>query len=291
MEHIRKALEQAEKDRAEAKTQQGTVETPSQRPAESAPVEKAREETTADDKGPVTVKYQTTKVIDVPESVFENNRVITALSGHALNDSYRMLRTRVLQQLKANNWNALALTSPASGHGKTLTAINLAISLAREVNHTVLLADLDLRNPSIHEYFGYEPTAGLSDYLNNDVPLSEILFSPGIERLVVLPGREAIAHSSEMLSSPKMVSLISELKNRYPDRLIICDLPPMMATDDALAFSLYTDAMLMVAEAGGTRREDLEQALRILKDVPLLGTVLNRAETDSRRKLTRYGRD
>ncbi len=285
MDHIRKALEQAEKDRAEAKSRQQAA---AAEPVSSG--NSALGQSSAPPTETAEVKFQSTKVVNVPDAVFEKNRVIAALPGHDLVDSYRMLRTRVLQQLKANNWKALALTSPATGHGKTLTAINLAISLAREVNHTVLLADLDLRNPSIHEYFDYEPTAGLSDYLQNDVPLSEILFSPGIDRLVVLPGREAIANSSEMLSSPKMVSLVSELKNRYPDRLVICDLPPMLATDDALTFAPYTDAMLMVAEAGGTRRDDLGQALRILRDVPLLGTVLNRAETSSKRKLKRYGR-
>jgi len=286
MEHISKALKQAEKDRAKAKSQQRVAETQTTPSSDQTPDDKV-----PGDKGPVEVKYQSTKVVDVPDAVFEKNRIIAALAGHELADSYSMLRTRVLQQMNANNWNALALTSPATGHGKTLTAINLAISLAREVNQTVLLADLDLRNPSIHKYFDYQPTAGLSDYLKNDTPLSEALFSPGIDRLVVLPGREPIADSSEMLSSPKMVSLISELKNRYPDRLVICDLPPMLATDDALTFAPYINAILMVTEAGGTRREDLEQALSILKDVPLLGTVLNRAETASRHKSKRYGRD
>jgi capsular exopolysaccharide synthesis family protein len=278
MEHIRKALEQAEKDRAEVKSQQRPA---AEQPPSSGPTS---DENNPNDNGPVEVKYQSTKVVDVPDTVFEKNRLIAALAGHELSDSYSMLRTRVLQKMTANNWNALALTSPATGHGKTLTAINLAISLAREVNHTVLLADLDLRNPSVHEYFDYQPTAGLSDYLQSDVPLSEVLFSPGIDRLVVLPGRESMINSSETLGAPKMVSLISELKNRYPDRLIICDLPPILATDDALAFTPYIDAMLMVAEAGGTLRKDLEEALRILKQVPLLGTVLNRAETSSRRK-------
>ncbi len=281
MEHIRKALEQAEKDRAEAKSPQR----PAAAPTPAAAGQAAHNEATAQ------VKYQSTKIVDVPDAVFEKNRLIAAFSNHELTDSYRMLRTRVLQQMTANHWNVLALTSPATGHGKTLTAINLAISLAREVNHTVLLADLDLRNPSIHEYFEYQPAVGLSDYLQDDVPLSEVLFSPGIDRLVVLPGREAIANSSEMLSSPKMVNLISELKNRYPDRLVICDLPPMLATDDALTFAPFIDAMLMVAEAGGTKSGDLEQSLRILKNAPLLGTVLNRAESGSRGKSTRYGRD
>jgi capsular exopolysaccharide synthesis family protein len=145
-----------------------------------------------------------------------------------------------------------------------------------EVTHTVLLVDLDLRKPSIHEYFGHQPQYGLSDYLFNDVAISEILFSPSIDRLVVLPGHQLIHNSSEMLRSPRMVKLVNELKSRYPDRLVVFDLPPILAADDALAFAPYTDAMLLVAENGGTSRDDLEKALEVLKGVPIIGTVLNK---------------
>ena len=146
-----------------------------------------------------------------------------------------------------------------------------------EVTHTVLLVDLDLRKPSIHEYFGYQPEYGLGDYLIRDVPIQQILFTPSIERLVVLPGREVIQNSSEMLRSPKMVALVNELKHRYPDRLVVFDLPPILAADDALAFAPYTDAMLLVAETGGTSRDDLQKALEVLKSAPVIGTVLNKA--------------
>ena len=233
-------------------------------------------------------RYQRTKVVDVPAKVLEEHRLVAALPQHKLTDAYRMLRTRVLQQMKGHDWKSLAITSPATGSGKTLTAINLAISLAREVNNTVLLVDLDLRNPSIHKYFGYEPQAGIGDYLNGDTPIEDILFSPGIDRLVVLPGRESIMNSAETLRSPKMVNLVAELQNRYPDRLVICDLPPMLATDDALTFAPYVHAMLMVAESGSTRRDDLERSLEVLKDVPLLGTVLNKSEAAPHKY---YGRD
>ncbi len=108
------------------------------------------------------------------------------------------------------------------------------------------------------------------------MPIQEILFTPSIERLVVLPGREAIQNSSEMLRSPKMVALVNELKHRYPDRLIVFDLPPILAADDALSFAPYTDSMLLVAEAGGTSRDDLQKALEVLKSVPVIGTVLNK---------------
>lgn len=268
MERIRKALEYANRDRPPGAEKQG---------ADGTVV------------GDFTagLRYTYTKVVEVPHRVMLENRLIAAVPSHEFKDAYRMLRTRVLQSLRDNNWNSVAVTGPASGCGKTLTAINLAISLAMEVTHTVLLVDLDLRKPSVHQYFGYQPEAGLSDYLFRDVPVRQLLFSPSIERLVVLPGREEVQNSSEMLRSPKMVALVNELKHRYPDRLIVFDLPPILAADDALAFAPYTDAMLMVAEAGGTSREDLQKAIAVLKGVPMIGTVLNKAHA-ARRKPAYY---
>ncbi len=259
MERIRKALEQASRERVQAfgDGRQGGAG-------------QVSDLTTG-------LRYTQTRIVEVPEQVLLDHRLIAAVPGHEHKDAYRMLRTRVLQTMRDNNWTSVAVTGPASGCGKTLTSVNLAISLAMEVTNTVLLVDLDLRKPSIHEYFGYQPELGLSDYLLGDVPLHRILFSPSIERLVVLPGREEIQNSSEMLRSPKMVALVTELKHRYPDRLVVFDLPPILAADDALAFAPYTDSMLLVAESGGTSRDDLQKALDLLKGSPVIGTVLNKA--------------
>jgi capsular exopolysaccharide synthesis family protein len=259
MERIRKALEQAGRERAKSTGETGPMSGGT--PADIS----------------TGVRYTYTKVVEVPRQVLMDKRLIAAIPGHEYKDAYRMLRTRVLQSMRENQWTSVAITGPATGCGKTMTAINLAISLAMEVTHTVLLVDLDLRKPSVHEYFGYKPEVGLSDYLLHDVPIHQILFTPSIERLVVLPGRMEIHNSSEMLRSPKMVALVNELKHRYPDRLVVFDLPPILAADDALAFAPYTDAMLMVAEAGGTSREDLQKSLEVLKSVPVIGTVLNKA--------------
>ena len=269
MERIQKALDKATREREEKQ----------QSPQQSAPGSLDTQTEL------YRVAYTKTKVVDVSEEVFRKNRVIAAVPQHELKDSCRMLRTRVLQSMRSNNWNSLAITGPASGCGKTLTAINLAVSLAMEVTNTVLLVDLDLRNPSVHTYFDYEPEYGISDYLFNDVPIEKIMFSPSVDRLVVLPGREGIHNSSEMLRSPKMLDLVEELKSRYPDRYVVVDLPPILAADDALSFSPYIDAMLLVAEDGSTRAEHLEKSLEVLKDAQIIGTVLNKAS----RSITGYG--
>ncbi len=262
MERIKKALERAGQDRLtstdvlrQAAQQQGV-------PADLS----------------TGVRYTMTKMVEVSPKTLLDNRIIAALPEHKFKDAYRMMRTRVLQTMRNNGWTSVAVTGPASGCGKTLTAINLAVSLAMEVTHTVLLVDLDLRRPTVHKYFGYEPELGLSDYLTGDIPLHQLLFTPSIDRLVVLPGRSALPNSAEMLRSPRMVALVNELKTRYPDRLVVFDLPPILAADDALAFSPYTDCFLMVAESGGTKKDDLQKAFEILKNTPLVGTVLNKSE-------------
>lgn len=223
------------------------------------------------------VHYTQTRVVSLNSVAMERNRILLGEQKSDAGTAYRMLRTLVLQKMRENGWTSLAVTSARTGDGKTVTAINLALSLAREVNHTVLLVDLDLRNPSVHQVLGYEPEKDLSHYLYNGAPLQEILFNPGIERLVVLPCGDPIPNSSETLSSPRLVALVDELKNRYPERIVIFDLPPVLETDDPLAFSPYVDAFLFVVEEGKTTRDELTRAMDMLGESLLLGTVLNKS--------------
>jgi capsular exopolysaccharide synthesis family protein len=222
------------------------------------------------------ISYSETRSFRPPEDVLREERVVLGLQDPQAVAAYAVLRTQVLLRMKQKAWRAIAVTSPGPGEGKTLTAVNLALSLAREVNQTVLLVDLDLRRPGVHRCFGFEPEAGIVDHLVRDTPLSEVLFNPGVDRLVVLPGREPIVSSSEVLSSPRMVALVEELKTRYPDRLVLFDLPPVLSADDAMAFAPYVDAALMVVDEGRTTRAAFERALRYLGHTALLGTVLNR---------------
>jgi exopolysaccharide/PEP-CTERM locus tyrosine autokinase len=193
-------------------------------------------------------------------------------------DAFKILRTQVMHRLRDNSWNVLGVTSPGHGEGKTLTAVNLAVSLAMETTQTVLLVDANLRNPSIHEVFGLTDCPGLADYLLDNQPVEDLLVHPGIGRFVILPGGRAISNSTEILTSPKMLALVEEFKHRYPARIIIFDLPPLLHTADVLAFSPYTDALLLVVEEGKTTAEDVQRALSLVKNSrPVLGTVLNKA--------------
>ena len=160
-----------------------------------------------------------------------------------------------------------------------MTAAGLALSLARELTLSVILLELDLRRPTICKQFGVDPAKGLSDYLDGTAKLDEVLFRPeGTERIAILPNTEVYENSSETLSSPRVATLIDELRGSDPGRVIICDLPPYLATDDVLAFAPLADAFLVVVSEGRTSRDVLEKGLDILQELPLLGVVLNRSE-------------
>ena len=188
------------------------------------------------------------------------------------------MRTQVEQRLSSQDWNALAITSPGENNGKTITAINLSIALAREHHKTVLLVDLDLRNPCVDKRFGHKAEKGLVDFLLDDVPLNEILFNPGIERLVIFTCRPSDRQLVGASFIAKMQQLVEELKTRYPSRIIIFDLPPLLAADDTLAFSPYVDTALLVIEDGKTTKEELTRAVEMLGSTHLLGTVLNNSQ-------------
>jgi protein-tyrosine kinase len=267
MERIKQALERARAERQQPSSDAGTL-------APSAQTERAQPQD-ANTRETAPIAYTQTQTLSLPERKLKQARLVAALDDSPQAAGYKVLRTQVLHRLRLNGWNSLAVTSPSRGDGKTLTAVNLAVALAREVNQTVLLVDMDLRAPSVHKHFDHHPKAGLSDYILNDVALPDMLFNPGIDGLVVLPGRESIAMSSEAISSPKVVRLIDELKSRYPSRIVVFDLPPLLVGDDVIAFAPCVDSVLMVAREGHTRRSDLERVVEVLGKTPIIGTVLN----------------
>ena len=227
---------------------------------------------------PPPIVYTRTRMVECQEEVLRRNRVLTAFERGAFADGYQLLRTQVLHRLRENHWNLLGVTSPRTQEGKTLTALNLAIALAMETTQTVMLIDADLKQPQLHVLLGLGACRGLADYVLEDVPLEDVLVHPGLGRLVVLPGGRSIQRSSEVLTSPRMSALIAEVKHRYPARIIVVDLPPLLTSSDVLAFAPSLDALLLVAGEGVTTRRDVEEALALVRGAtPVLGTVLNQS--------------
>ncbi|HEU4618304.1 MAG TPA: CpsD/CapB family tyrosine-protein kinase [Gammaproteobacteria bacterium] len=209
-----------------------------------------------------------------PRALYKN-RIIKDQDVPA-SSAYKMLRTRVLQRMRRNGWSTLAVTGTCPSEGKTLTAINLAFSMARDLSTNVVLVDLDLRKPAMARYLGLVPRHGIGDCLQGTVELERVLLCPGVDRLALLLNERAFPNSSELLTSPQMAWLVSQLK-QGEGRLVIFDLPPLLVTDDMLAFSPLVDAILLVLSQGTTKQADLVAAKELLQDANIVGTVLNRS--------------
>lgn len=190
-------------------------------------------------------------------------------------EQYKKLRARILKTTGKDFLNTIMVTSPDIGEGKTITAINLAVAIANEIDHTVLLVDADLRGTSIHKYLGIESRYGLSDYLTGRVELSKALIKTGIGKLVVLPGGKIPENPSELISSDKMRRLVHEIKLRYRDRYIIFDSLPILVAADTLSLGSYMDGIVFVIQAARTSHKAAEQALSLLKGCNILGVVFN----------------
>ncbi len=224
-------------------------------------------------------EYTKTRRIAVQPDVMRENRLIVGSDQQIIVDAYKLLRTRVLHRMQQNNWRTLGITSPGANVGKTLTSVNLAISVAMKHEHTVVLVDADLRRPSVNKCFGIEAEYGLLDYLEEGIPLDRILINPGIDGFVIIPSHNhGHALSSERLSSTRMERLVRELTERYPDRLVLFDLPPILVGDDVEAFSPYLDAFLIVVEDGKTDTAEYAKTIEILEHEDVLGTVLNKSD-------------
>jgi protein-tyrosine kinase len=234
---------------------------------------------------PREICYTVTKSLPVDLSYLKENHIVTGGNYPQEAEEYKLLLTHLLQRTKAENLNTIMFTGPRPDEGKSLTAINVAISIAQEVDQTVLIVDADLRNPCIHKYFGVSGRKGLVDFLKGGVPIPELLIHPeGLGKLVILPGGKPASDSAELIKSPQMVDLVHELKHCYHDRYVLFDLPPILNFADALAFAPLVDGIVVVIEARRTAREELSQCLEMLQKFNVLGVVLNKTEEKEKSK-------
>jgi len=228
--------------------------------------------------------------IQLDTDVFAANRLLVHDSNerHPAQGAYRMLRTRLMKNMRSNNWRVLGVTSLGQNEGKTYTSINLAISIAAEIEQEAILVDLDLQRPSVCGYLGADAAdfVSLRDYLQHEhMDLSDLLVCPNIERLACILTHDPLERSSDLLASSRGALLFSELRERISEKtVIIVDLPPLLAADDALAVAPMLDALLLVVAEGETERNELSEARPILDEFNLIGTVLNKSkEKDSKR--------
>ena len=213
----------------------------------------------------------------------------------SLAEEYRMIKRPLLANAFGANpvksGNLIMVTSSLPGEGKTFTTINLAISIAMELDRTVLLVDADVAKPRMPEYLGFRSEHGLLDILRQGTrDLSNVILRTNIENLSILPAGRTYARATELLASEAMDRLIAELANRYPDRLVIFDSPPLLATSEASVLASHMGQIVMVAEADKTPKNALREALSRLEGAcDVIGMVLNKSASHNAGGYGYYG--
>ncbi|MGF1700965.1 XrtA-associated tyrosine autokinase [Photobacterium makurazakiensis] len=201
-----------------------------------------------------------------------------------INNEYRSIKHKILYNafgpasstLKKSNM--VMITSAQPVEGKTFTAINLAFSVATEKDKTILLVDADVLRPNISRTLGVEETPGLIDYLLGDVSnLSDVIYPTNIPNLRILPAGSAHHLSNELLASDRMKSLTTELENRYPDRLVLFDCPPMLGVVETVTVSQLMGQAIIVVSHTSTQMSDVEQTIADLNRDLAIGFVINKA--------------
>ncbi|GAB6059651.1 XrtA-associated tyrosine autokinase [Desulfonatronum parangueonense] len=212
-----------------------------------------------------------------------NPTLVTATNPQSpMAEEYRKLKEMVIKLTRNDlTKNTLMVTSSMVGEGKTTTALNLAISLAQEYDHTVLLIDADLRRPSIMQYLGLGSRPGLTDFLLDKAQISDVLVKTGIGKLAVLPAGQKAPNPGELFSSRKMRELIREMKHRYAERYIIIDTPPVLPFAETRSLSGIVDGVIMVVKSGLSTLENIRDAQYAMGGAHILGLVYNHARQES----------
>jgi len=177
------------------------------------------------------------------------------------------------------NGNLIMVTSSLPGEGKSFCAVNLAMSIAMERDHTVLLIDADVAKPSVPRYLGLKTDRGLMDLLIDDsLQMSEVLIKTNVEKLTLLPAGRGHRYATELLASNAMDRLLDDVARRYPDRIIIFDSPPLLATSEARVLATHMGQIVMVVEAEKTTHEAVKEALKHIEGCEVVGMVLNKGK-------------
>lgn len=217
--------------------------------------------------------------VRLSEAHLERTRIV-AHGNLASNSRYfDMLRTEVLQEMDKNSWQFLAVTSPTAACGKTVIACNLAISISRLRDRSVLLADLDMHKPMVGEYLGLGKNPGMVSIFQGRETLNSTLLqaSIGPSKLLVLPGEVASSTSSELMVSQTMGTVLQAIKRDFRSRIVIFDLPPMLMGDDVISILPRMDAVLLVAGVGTTSVADIKECQKHLQRSNVVRVVVNKA--------------
>ena len=204
-----------------------------------------------------------------------------------IGDQYRVIKRPLLSNARGkgvpilNHGNLIMVTSSLAGEGKSYTSVNLAMSIAAELDNTVMLVDADVARPSILKMLGLPPSPGLLDLLEGKADMSSVLLRTNIDKLTVLPSGTPHGRATELLASEAMRLLLEDMAERYSDRIIIFDSPPLLLTTEARVLATQMGQIVMVVQADKTLRADVIHALSTIEACPVRMLLLNKSQTES----------
>ncbi|MFC5477639.1 XrtA-associated tyrosine autokinase [Massilia suwonensis] len=222
--------------------------------------------------------------VDLDLARMRDAGMVTAASGRtSLLEDFRVIKRPLLKRAFSEGApgrpnNLIMITSSLPGEGKTYCAINLAMSIAMELDHTVLLVDADVARPSVLRTLGLPAQRGLMDILIDDkLDLSDVMLRTNVDTLSILPAGTSTPRATELLASSTMSNLVNEIAHRYPDRVIIFDSPPLLLTSEASVLASHMGQIVMVVEAQGTTQHAVKEALRQLEGCSNVNLIYNKA--------------
>lgn len=216
-------------------------------------------------------------LVDMPREVLDQRMIVGFDGFDARSRAYNLLRTQLTKILDAKNWNMIGVTSATPGAGKTFTSVNLAAALSRTEKRTVLLCDLDMRRGSVLKQLGVGANITLDDCLRGECDdWRDALFKVNNDHFLVLPTEAELHDPTEIITGERFANLMRDLRGLGPDYLVVCDLPPVFANDDAMLCMAHLDAYLYIVDHGHTTARQIEESLALLAPAQCLGTVLNR---------------
>lgn len=200
-------------------------------------------------------------------------------------DQYRVIKRPLIKNAMGkgaatiNHANLLMVTSALAGEGKSFTSINLALSIAAELDNTVMLVDADVARPSVLRMLGLPQGPGLLDVLEERVDMADVLLRTNVEKLTILPSGTPHPRATELLASDAMSHLLDDMAKRYPDRIIIFDSPPLLVTTEARVLASHMGQVVVVVKAEGTAQGDVKHALAAIEGCPVKLMLLNQAKS------------
>jgi protein-tyrosine kinase len=217
------------------------------------------------------------------EAHLESTRIVAHRPSNPMTTAFDVLRTSVLRQMDAHGWQTIAVSSPTQGCGKTVTAINLALSLARQADRHVVLIDLDMRRPLVGNYLGFKQKNGLFQALSNEIPLAHCMVHLDVAspQLSVIANSQPIANPAEVISSKEMAHLFQQITATPQKPIVVVDTSPMLECDDVMALLPRLDCLVLAVAERLSTATDVKACERMLQTSNYLGLILTKSHEKS----------